>query len=65
MKPNTDKDIRYFIDVDVKSMRVLGWGAGDRHVLAREQAPDAHHRRLFLTKGQFHKLSEDESAKQA
>lgn len=60
-KPKTDRDTRYFIDIDLKKMRVLGWGQGNRHQLIEEPPLGVHHRRLFLTQGQFHKLRADAS----
>jgi hypothetical protein len=50
-----DKDTRYFIDLDLKNRKIIGWGCDQRHGLEQDLAEPTHHR-VFITKGQFHKL---------
>lgn len=57
MKKNQieDKDTRYFLDLDLRTGKILGWDHGQRHSLQQEiNHPDQQ--RVFLTKGQYKKL---------
>jgi hypothetical protein len=51
-----DKDSRYFIDLDLKTGKVLDWGHGDRHKLAAQELSGPSQVRIFISKGQYHKL---------
>ena len=49
------KDTRFYVDLDVKSKKILGIGTGIRYKIEKDLVnPD--HRRIFLTKGQYNKL---------
>ena len=50
-----DADTRFYIDIDIKTKRVIDWGYGSRYQLDQELA-DLNHRRIFVTKGQYNKL---------
>jgi hypothetical protein len=55
MTKKTDADTRFFIDIDLKSRKVIGWDFGQRQELL-QVLPDPDHRRIFITRGQYHKL---------
>lgn len=44
----------YFIDVDLKSRQLIGWGSETKDKL-EVHLPRGYHR-VFLTKGQYNKL---------
>jgi len=50
-----DVNTRFYIDIDIKDMKIISWDYGQRQELARELA-DPDHRRIFITKGQYRKL---------
>jgi hypothetical protein len=50
-----DSDTRFYIDLDIKTKKVIGWDYGQRQELKQELA-DLNHRRIFITKGQYNKL---------
>ena len=50
-----DSDTRFYIDLDIKTKKVIGWDYGQRQELKQELA-DPNNRRIFITKGQYHKL---------
>lgn len=56
MKNQINSDTRFYIDINIKSKSVIGWGDGSRFELEQKLAhPD--HRRVFITKGQYNKLT--------
>lgn len=57
MMPRIDKETRFYLDVDLKSRKVLGWGYGQRQRL-EQKLPGSDQRRIFITLGQYHKLEE-------
>ncbi len=56
-----DKDTRYFLDLDVKTGKIIQMGLGNRFKLDQELYDPTHHR-IFLTKGQFNKLEKKQKA---
>ncbi len=56
MEKLVDREIRYFIDLDLRTREIIGWGLGHRKNLAAEKLPDPCHHRMFITKGQYNKL---------
>ena len=50
-----DGNTRYYVDLDLKNRRVLGWDYGQRDKLPQELANPCH-QRVFLTRGQYNKL---------
>ncbi len=52
--PNRNSEY-YFIDIDLSTMQVVGWGETDTaNHTGKTESPTVH--RVFLTKGQFNKL---------
>lgn len=51
-----NKDTRYFIDIELKTLKVIGNAYDQKQNLdeGRQTNPKLH--RLFLTKGQYNKL---------
>ena len=56
MKEQEDKDTRYFIDLDLRTRRILVWDYDNRHKLARQEPEEPFHHRVYVSKGQFNKL---------
>ncbi len=58
MKKIQDKDTRYFIDIELKTQKVVSNGYDQKQNLdeGRQTNPKLH--RLFLTKGQYNKFVE-------
>jgi len=46
---------RFYIDIDIKIKKVIGWDHGQREKL-EQKLPNPNHRRVFITKGQYNKL---------
>lgn len=53
-----DTDTRFYIDLDLKNQKIIGWGYGQRQELA-QKLPDPSLCRIFITKGQYNKLRGD------
>ncbi|MDG6224077.1 MAG: hypothetical protein QCI82_01025 [Candidatus Thermoplasmatota archaeon] len=49
-----DKEIRYYIDIDARTKKVLRWDRDFRANLSKDAVPGQV--RIFLTKGQYSKL---------
>lgn len=45
----------YFIDIDLRTMKLVGWGE-TRHATHTGATDDPRVHRVFLTEGQFNKL---------
>jgi hypothetical protein len=56
MKKKEDANTRYYIDLDLKTRKVLGWGYDQRARLVKQESASPSRHRIFLTKGQYHKL---------
>ena len=56
MRKKEDENTRYFIDLDLKTRKVLGWGYGQRDKLIRQQLAEPFHQRVFVSRGQYNKL---------
>ncbi len=54
-----DSDTRFYIDINIKTKEVIGWSYGRRQELEKK-LPAASLRRIFITKGQYNKLKNDE-----
>lgn len=50
-----DSDTRFYIDLDVFNMKIIGWDYGQRYEL-EQKLSNSDHRRIFITKGQYNKL---------
>jgi len=55
MRKKEDKNTRYFIDLDLKTRRIINWDYGQRDMLA-QKLEEPFHKRIFITKGQYNKL---------
>ncbi len=51
-----DKNTRYFIDLDLKTQRILDWGYDQKEKLAIQELDNTFYQRVFITKGQYNKL---------
>ena len=56
MEKQEDKNTRYFIDVDLKEQKILGWDFDQKEKLILEKITEAHIHRIFISKGQYNKL---------
>jgi hypothetical protein len=55
MARTIDSNTRFYVDLDIKSKKIIGWNYGQRQELEQVLSnPD--HRRIFITKGQYNKL---------
>ncbi len=55
MKPE-DKETRYFIDLDLKSMKILKWDYDHRAILITQKMTNPDQVRIYITRGQYNKL---------
>ncbi len=51
-----DSETRYFIDLDLRTRRILDWGFDQRVKLAKQEPKGPAHLRVYVTRGQFNKL---------
>jgi len=56
MKNQMDSDIRFYIDINIKTKNIIGWSYGRRFEL-EQKLTNPDHRRIFITKGQYNKLA--------
>ena len=56
MDRTEDSETRYFIDIDLKTQKVVQWGLGQRETLVSQEMAEPHHHRVFISRGQYHKL---------
>lgn len=56
MEKAQNKDTRYFIEIELDSLKIIGNGYDQKQNLdkGRQNSPNVH--RLFLTKGQYNKF---------
>ena len=57
MTKKEDKETRYYIDLDLKALKILDWDYDQRDRLA-QVLDNPSHQRVFVTKGQYNKLVE-------
>ncbi len=57
MKKREDKDTRYYIDLDLRTRKILSWDYDQRDKLVQILANPCH-QRVFITKGQYNKLEQ-------
>ncbi len=55
MKKKEDRNTRYYIDLDLKTRKILNWDYDQREKLSQELT-EPFHQRVFITKGQYNKL---------
>ncbi|MFA5080355.1 MAG: hypothetical protein WC472_01890 [Candidatus Paceibacterota bacterium] len=58
MTKTIDLNTRFYIDIDLKTKKVIGWDYGQRQEIIQE-LPDPNHCRIFITKGQYNKLDKE------
>ncbi len=51
-----DKDTRYFVEIDLASLQIIGNGFDQKQNLDKGHQQDPGIHRLFLTKGQYNQL---------
>jgi len=56
MIKKVDLDTRFYVDINIKSKSVIGWGDGSRFEL-KQKLTHPDQRRIFITKGQYNKLT--------
>lgn len=54
-----DKNIRYYIDIDTASNKILVWNYGNRFGLNAESLAKGIIR-IYITKGQYNKLAKNQ-----
>ena len=55
IKPQT-KETRYFIDLDLETMKILQWDYNERVNLVGREPANPNVVRIYITKGQYNKL---------
>ncbi len=58
MTNDQDKDTRYFIDIEIATLKVTNYGFDHKNNLDKGRQSDPKFHRLFLTKGQYNKFIE-------
>lgn len=53
-----DANTRFYIDLDLKVKKIIGWDYGQRQEL-KQVLPNPDHRRIFITQGQYNKLEKN------
>lgn len=56
MKKREDRETRYFIDLDLRTRKIIRWDYDQRDKLAVQEPAKPFHQRVFITKGQYNKL---------
>lgn len=56
MNKTVDKDTRYYIDLDLNSMKIVQWDYGQRQDLKEDESYNPDRTRIYITKGQYNKL---------
>jgi hypothetical protein len=56
MQKPQDKETRYFIDLDLKTMKIIGWNYDQREELIKQKQSKPAQVRIYITKGQYNKL---------
>lgn len=51
-----DKETRYFIDIDLKTMKVVRWDYDQRENLVKYKPEKDSYHRIYLTLGQYNKF---------
>jgi hypothetical protein len=53
--PEFEKELRYYIDLDLATNAICGWGLDLREKLVNVKLKSNQHR-IYITKGQYNKL---------
>ncbi|HOZ36610.1 MAG TPA: hypothetical protein PLR18_02150 [bacterium] len=59
MSKKIDSNTRFYIDLDIDLMKIISWDYGQRQEL-EQKLPNPNHRRIFITKGQYNKLEQED-----
>ena len=57
MEKEEDKNIRYYIDLDLKAHKIINWDYDQRDTLVVQKMKKPFYHRVFITKGQYNKLN--------
>ena len=57
MRKKEDKDTRYYVDLDLKTRKILNWDYDQRDKLVMQKLKKPFYHRVFITKGQYNKLN--------
>jgi len=57
MNKKQDRNTRYYIDIDLKSLKIVNKDFDDKRNI-KVHLEDSNLHRVFLTKGQYHKLND-------
>lgn len=55
-----EKELRYYIDLDLSANTIIGWGYDLREKLVNANLKANQHR-IYISKGQYNKLAEKEA----
>lgn len=55
MKKIEDKETRYYIDLDLKTGKIIGWDFNQRETI-EQHLSNPFHQRVFITKGQYNNI---------
>jgi hypothetical protein len=61
MRKKEDRNTRYFIDLDLRTRKILKWDYDQRDKLAGQELAKPFLHRIFITKGQYNKLEKKNS----
>ena len=51
-----NKNTRYFIDIDLNTLKIINWDYDQRDKLAVQVLINPSHQRIYITLGQYNKL---------
>lgn len=57
MKKCEDANTRYYIDLDLRSGKILACDYDQKSKLVKQEMGKPSHHRVYITKGQFNKLA--------
>jgi hypothetical protein len=57
MDRETEKELRYYIDIDLMSLKIVKWNSAARAEIIKEAAGETL-QRVFLTRGQYNMLTD-------
>ena len=58
MMKKEDKNTRYFIDIDIRTKKILNWNFDKRDKLAVQELSSPFHVRIYITRGRYNKLEQ-------
>lgn len=51
-----NSETRYFIDIDLKTKKIIQWDYDQREKLVKQELLSPFHQRVYLSKGQYYKI---------